>query len=281
MIFARSPNADSLYSAGWKDDYYFYGNPNAYVTRPSLVEKRRLQGLESSFRGAIPWTFGTGATSDFGGYPALHGDEHQPAEESEEDSLLPNHGLLCVSNWADLLLRECQQSFPNEHCEFSSNELLSGLERERSKDERAHEQLRMVEVLLREFYRLRLFARGLPPRSSLDHNPSASVSLQDDVIDPALFLDYLPMLRVMATMDVDARAAAAEAEVEPASTSSVCASAAVSRRKTRNSSRRSENTQLFSDLAPSSQFDEVLGEASVPAILRRLSELALLRSQLL
>jgi hypothetical protein len=115
-----------------------------------------------------------------------------------------------------------------------------------------------------------------------DQNSSTLTSIHDDLIDPVLFLDYLPMLRVMATTDEDARAAAAAEASSASSSSGRAAAGALSRRKTRNSSRRSENGQLFSDLAPSSQFDEeASGEASVPAIVRRLAELALHRSPLL
>jgi hypothetical protein len=200
------------------------------------------------------------------------GDEYQPSEESDEDSFLPNFGPQCISSWTDHVLRSCQH-LPDDKVGFEYE-----FEIERSTDERMQEQLELLGILFRDFYHLKLFARGLPLRP-LDHTVRSLVPVQDK-IDVALFVDYLPMLRVMATTDTELRATALAAVFADPSSSTRTAS---SKRSTRNSSRRAENRHFLSDLVPLTQFDEdaVGNNASVPAIVRRLTKLALHRSPLL
>jgi hypothetical protein len=251
-LFCYRPSEDRLFTSGWKDDCYFYGGSNAYMTRPTSHELLWLRRAESSFRGAVPWH------SD-----AMNQDPGDSIDESpsgsdvdnEEDSFLPRILPPCISTWTASSMDDLA---PDRTFQLSC-----------ITSERMQAQLDILLMLFRECYQLRLFAGGLSSRA---YDGTAKSLLPTTMVDAALFLDYLPLLRVMSTVHEGARDAAA------AKSSTVDAPA--SRRRTRNSSHRAENRHFLSDLVPSSQFDDELGEESVPAIVNRLSKLALHRKSL-
>jgi hypothetical protein len=219
------------------------------MTRPTPHELLWLRRAESRFRGAVPWH------SDAMNQESGDSIDERPAGcevDDEEDSFLPRIVPPCISNWTETSMQ------------VVAVDRTSQLGR--ATTARMQEQLDLLLLLFRECYQLRLFAGGLSSRA---FDRTAKSLSPTAMVDSALVLDYLPLLRVMSTAHEDARDAAAA--------TSPPVDAPASRRRTRNSSHRAENRHFLADLVPSSQFDEDLGEASVPAMVTRLSKLALHR----
>jgi hypothetical protein len=219
------------------------------MTRPTPHELHWLRRAESSFRGAVPWH------SDAMNQDPQDSNDEDPAWVemiNDEDSFLPRIVPPCISTWTSTSMQVLAPDRTSQRAGSASEQM--------------QEQLDLLLTLFRECYQLRLFAGGLSSRAFDRTAKSLSPTM---MVDTQLVLDYLPLLRVMSAAHEDAREAAAA----NAST----ADAPAPRRRTRNSSHRAENRHFLSDLVPSSQFDEDLGEASVPAMVRRLSQLALHR----
>jgi hypothetical protein len=220
------------------------------MTRPTPHELQWLRRAASRFRGAVPWH-----SDAMNQEPGDSIDERAAGCEvdDEEDSFLPRIVPPCISNWTETSMQVVAVDRASQLARATS--------------ERIQEQLDLLLMLFRECYQLRLFAGGLSSRAFDRTAKSLSPAM---MVDSALVLDYLPLLRVMSTAHEDARDAAAAKSSSPVD-------APASRRRTRNSSHRAENRHFLADLVPSSQFDLDLGEASVPAIVNRLSKLALHR----
>jgi hypothetical protein len=243
----QSPGEDRLYALCWKDDCYFYGDKNSYVTRPSAFRDRTLLKLLES-----------ACTRDHAPSDNNPVEEQQeqdlyesvrPSDHTELEALLPNKSPSCIQSFVSNLL----QSQVRPDGSVVEQHLLG-----RKRMARIQDQLDLLNshLFAPECYRAQLFARGLSRRIDALLPP-------DDFADPALFLDYLPVLRVMATMDFNDRAASALYQKPDDSTKTKY------RRSTRNS-QRSDNRHFLVELVPHSQFNDDLGPDSVSMIVERL-----------
>lgn len=188
QLIVDRPSEERLFAAGWKDECYFFGDPDCYVTLPQTARERRiLNRSEANLRGyAVQQQDAQDST----------GEEDENSEEklslqfdrTEEDCYLPLsipkylHSLAVSLRESELLprspecnLQECLFDRKKRVC-FESYLTLAG-----------------DYLFFPLEYSTKLFARGL--------TRAIDPVLTEETPDPRLFLDYLPLLRTMSVYE--------------------------------------------------------------------------------
>jgi len=183
----RRPNAEHLFSHSWNENCYFYGNGDAFMVGPPPSSRERclLKLHESTVRGqSYPQVDPTAEQAD----DESHGD-FEPPELPEEELFLPNIVPPCFSSLPSLL----EHSTGSETAGSIASDVQACLLQKRQR-ERVEEGLDLLYDYVFRFYYSRLFVRGL---GRVQDPFLSNVATANEGADPRLFLDYLPMLRVM------------------------------------------------------------------------------------
>lgn len=171
-----SPSEERLFTLGWKDNFYFYGDCEAYMVQPMGARERRLLKQHASSLRGHSFRKQVLVEDETEGGNVVH------PELCEEDAMLPNDPPACLLSLpaclsepsADMTLRTALQERRQQTCMQAQLDLLRH------------------DILPFDRQHARLFARGV----SRHVDP-----LLNEDIDPVLFTDYLPMLRVMAVTE--------------------------------------------------------------------------------
>ena len=171
-----------MFTLGWKDDSYFFGDNETYITRTfSARERALLRYSELSARGCC-------------GPPSLVVDTPEIDEEyvssrlvdHDEDSFLPNHAPKSLDSLPNYL-RNNRQPEATLFQRIEEDPLL-----ERRKTDKLYSVLGFLHDFIFPFRPQQgMRRRCLKPEA----NPSLPIT---EVADPQFFLDYLPILRCMA-----------------------------------------------------------------------------------
>lgn len=178
----HSPSEDRLFTSGWKDDSYFFGDSESYVTRPvTLRERMLLRQSEEGLRGhCFPRDDAFEAPEDDEDYKFIQFDR------TEEGLFLPNP--------APTPLLSLPMYLKNAGIKSHVSPDLYLLER------RKRERLNQTTELLSNFVfadlpaRTRMFSSGVVR----EVDPLLSNA---DTIDRNLFLEYMPILRCINALE--------------------------------------------------------------------------------
>jgi hypothetical protein len=189
FLFATSPGEERLFALGWKDNSYFFGDNETYMTFPTNSRERRLlDATMSTIRGrSLPWIDGAVAAKE----EDIDEDDidavvRREGCQSEEDmflardmpaSLLTLPSLLRGARGGSLLTKK-----------WPRHELL-----EQSKYEREQDLRGMIAYILPD--------DDQPKWSCHGFGATKQSLLSEDAVDSSLFLDYLPALRRMAVLE--------------------------------------------------------------------------------
>jgi hypothetical protein len=176
----RSPSEDRLFTLGWKDDSYFYGDCESYMNFPTTFRERQLlKRSEKAHRGfSFPSVDTFEAPEDDDEYKGMQFDR------SDEGLFLSNPSPTCL-----LSLPSYLREVGGSHSVGYSPE-LDLLESRKLHRLRETSDLLSNFIFVEQPLETHMFCRGLV-REVDPLLPSV------DAIDRHLFLDYLPMLRCM------------------------------------------------------------------------------------
>lgn len=183
--FSYRPREDKLFALGWKENCYFFGDADTYVTYPSTSQERQLlRTMESTSRGQ--WCCEMGAILD-----PVEEEEEDPLSTdldelmhqrvpllADDDKFLPQQIPSLIQSLPSLLRGEWGESWYKKH--WTSNQLLDK---------------RRAKYFQTSSYLAHLIGFREPP--------SGLYPLLPDGLDADFCLHYLPTLRRIAFSEQD------------------------------------------------------------------------------
>ena len=193
LISFISPSEERLFTLGWKDDCSFFGCSESYVSNVSaLLDRRLLKRTESDVRGlSLSSAEDFEPTDDDEDYKGLSFDK------CEEDMFLPAPTPTCLLSLPTFLRQACKTIGTSSALNRVEHKMLAHWEK----------TIHLAADFVFPSSTNHMFSRGLS--RALD--PSVK---NRELIDSALFLDYLPLVRCMALHERAAEHVFAQAHAE-------------------------------------------------------------------
>jgi len=183
LLFSYSPREERLFDLGWKDNCYFYGDANTYVTHPATAHERRLlRTMDTTSRENRCYEIGTTNDSADDGDESTDLDglaQQQVSLSTEDDRFLPQQVPSLLLSLPSLLRKAGSENLYQKN--WTSNQLL---------DQRRAKYLQETRSLVSTI-------DGFEP-------PPEFLPLLQDNLDATFYQEDLPILRRLAFLEKDA-----------------------------------------------------------------------------
>jgi hypothetical protein len=249
-----SPTEERLFANGWKDNCYFFGDSDSFVTNPAVTARERmlLRQTESMLRGLSLRETTTVDETD-----CDDAGETVVQMRSEEDWLLPDLLAPCLLALPLYLQKQAADLLP----QFLARRLRC----DPVFDNRREAMLKHFNALIAEY----VFPFDCQHPSHFFRGVVRVIDplvYSSDSVDEALYLDFLPMLRVICARE----------QIELATTKMKGqgdTTPSARKRKTRNSS--GDDLNFLASLSPAFKWNDERDKLSAPQVSKRFADRSL------